>query len=73
MNDQQLIREKISCALKEYRTLNKLSQGQIAIKIGVKQRAEASYEEKRATPSIAVLKKISLLLNVSLDNLINTD
>lgn len=59
--------------LKFLRTLQGLTQKQLAEKLGLKQAAVGAYEEERATPPLSCLTEISRLFGVSLDNLVNQD
>ncbi len=53
-----------------YRTREKLSQQELAQKIGVTSAAVCQYETGKRTPSIELLKKIALALNCTVDDLI---
>jgi transcriptional regulator with XRE-family HTH domain len=56
----------IGGAIRHFREKNKLTQAQLAKKVGVGQAAISHYESSRATPSVKVLQKLSRELGVSL-------
>jgi transcriptional regulator with XRE-family HTH domain len=51
----------ISIVLRNQRVKSKLTQGQVAIRIGISQKAYAKYEEAKSTPAVLTLKKLSTL------------
>jgi transcriptional regulator with XRE-family HTH domain len=55
------------------RKVRKLTQDQLADKIGVNRAMIGSYEEGRAIPKLSALQTISHYFNVTLDNLVNSD
>lgn len=59
--------------LKELRTLNRLTQKQVADRIGVTKSVISFYELKERAPSPEVLIKLSRLFNVSTDYLLGVD
>lgn len=56
--------------LKQFRTEKGLSQEELAQKIGVHANHLSRYERDVASPSIEVVEKISLALDVSIDRLV---
>lgn len=52
------------------RKANKLSQGELALKVGVHANLIGRYERDEAIPSVEIAAKIASELNVSLDYLI---
>ncbi|NJO88056.1 MAG: helix-turn-helix domain-containing protein [Chloroflexia bacterium] len=59
--------------IKYLRKQRKLTQDQLADKIGVNRAMIGSYEESRAIPKLSALRIISHYFGVSIDDLINTD
>ncbi len=59
--------------IKHLRKQRKLTQDQLADKIGVNRAMIGSYEENRAVPKLSVLRIISHYFSVSIDDLVNTD
>ena len=57
--------------LKDLRKINKLTQKELASKIGSDRRSIIRYETGEHMPNILVAKKLSIALDVSLDDLIN--
>ncbi len=57
--------------LKMARTFCGLTQKQVATKLGVVESCYANCEQGRTEPSIEMLRKLSDLLNVSIEELIN--
>jgi transcriptional regulator with XRE-family HTH domain len=63
----------VNSNLKFLRTRQGLTQKQFAEKLGLKQSAIGAYEERRATPPLSLLLKISQVYGVSLDVLTQKD
>jgi len=59
--------------LKKYRTHRGLTQKELASKLGLTKNAITMYETGKRSPSIAVTKKISEVLDVSIDSLVNEE
>lgn len=57
--------------LKKYRKEKNMSQTELAYKTGVSQRYIAFIEAGKRTPSLDLAKRISLILNKSVDNIVN--
>ena len=57
--------------LKDLREINKLTQKELAEKIGSTRKSIIRYETGERIPSIATAKRLSIALDVSLDDLIN--
>ncbi len=57
--------------LKIARKDNNLTQKQVADKLGVVESCYANWEQGRTEPSIAMLRKLSKIFNISIDELIN--
>ena len=55
--------------LREYRREKNMSQTELAYKTGVSQRYIAFIEAGKRTPSLDLAKKISLILNRSVDTI----
>lgn len=64
---------KISQNIKFLRKRERLTQEQLAEKIGIKRSLLGAYEEGRADPRLNNLLAISRIFNVSVDQLISTD
>jgi transcriptional regulator with XRE-family HTH domain len=56
--------------VKEYRTVNKISQEELASKIGIHANHLSRYERDITAPSIDVVKKIAEALDISIDTLV---
>ena len=64
--------DKLFCEnLKMARKDCKLTQKQIANQLGVVESCYANWEQGRTEPNIDLLRKLSKILNISLDELIN--
>ena len=64
--------DKVFCDnLKMLRKENNLTQKQVAEKLGVVESCYANWEQGRTEPNIETLRKLSKILNVSIDELIN--
>ena len=64
--------DKIFCDnLKYLRKDIGLTQKQVAEKLGVVESSYANWEQGRTEPSIAMLRKLSEILKVSIDEMIN--
>lgn len=64
--------DKIFCEnLKNARKSAYLTQAQVAKGLGVVESCYANWEQGRTEPSIDSLRKLSKILNVSIDELIN--
>lgn len=61
----------MTLTLKDLREINKLTQKELANKIGSDRRSIIRYETGEHMPNILVAKKLSIALDVSLDDLIN--
>jgi DNA-binding XRE family transcriptional regulator len=57
--------------LKEIRKSCSLTQKQVALKLNVVESCYANWEQGRTEPSIEMLRKLSILFNVTIDELIN--
>ncbi len=57
--------------LKECRKVSGLTQKQVAERLNVVESCYANWEQGRTEPNIDMLRKLSLILNVSVDDLIN--
>ena len=65
---------KIFCnRLIEQRKLNKMTQRQVAEKLGIKQPSYIRYEKGDAEPSLTNLVKLSDLFDVSVDYLLGRE
>lgn len=60
-----------STQLKKYRKNNGYTQKQLAEVVGVTQQAVAKWETDKASPDPEMLQKISSILNVTVDSLLN--
>lgn len=64
--------DKIFCKnLKSARTEAGITQKQVAAKLNVVESCYANWEQGRTEPNIAMLRKLSELFEISLDELIN--
>ena len=59
--------------LKKYREQKKLSQRKLAKKIGIHHVNYYRYEKDKILPSAEIIKKLSLVLEISIDDLILTE
>lgn len=57
--------------IKEYRKLKNITQEEMASKLNVSRQSYINYESGETEPSFETLKKISIILNVSIDNLLD--
>ena len=57
--------------LKETRKLCNLTQKQVATELNVVESCYANWEQGRTEPNIDMLRKLGVIFNVSLDDLIN--
>lgn len=60
-----------SAQLKKHRKNNGYTQKQLAEVVGVTQQAVAKWETKKASPNPEILQKISSILNVTVDTLLD--
>lgn len=56
--------------IKELRTVQHLTQSELAKKIGVNQSAVGKYEREELEPNISILKKMSTIFECSIDYLL---
>ena len=64
--------DKIFCKnLKDTRKLCNLTQKQVANALNVVESCYANWEQGRTEPNIDMLRKLSIIFKVSLDDLIN--
>ena len=63
--------EKIGKFIKKLRKDNSLTQDELAKKLGVTYQAVSKWENGKSIPDIAILKTISLLFNVNIDELLD--
>lgn len=64
--------DKVFCEnLKYIRKDIGLTQKQVAEKLGVVESCYANWEQGRTEPSISMLRNLSIILNVSIDDLIH--
>lgn len=61
---------KFGNLLCELRTKAKLTQGELAIKLGVTNKAISKWENGKAKPTTDTLKKLSILFNISIEELL---
>ncbi len=61
-------RKYLAKRLTDLRNERKLTQGQVAEKIGKNKKAYQAYEEGRAAPSVYALEMLSLLYGISIEN-----
>ena len=65
--------DKLFCNnLKEARKACGLTQKQVAITLNVVESCYANWEQGRTEPNIEMLRKLSKILNISIDDLINS-
>ena len=57
--------------LKSVRLENGLTQKQVAQKLGVVESCYANWEQGRTEPNLEMLRKLSTLLNITIDELLN--
>lgn len=64
--------DKLFCTnLKSARIASSLTQKQVASKLNVVESCYANWEQGRTEPNIDMLRKLSKIFNISLDELIN--
>lgn len=63
----------VSDNMKYLRKLHGMTQDQFARRMGIKRASVGAYEEQRANPNLDVLKTMSKLFNVSVDDLLKKD
>ena len=63
--------ERIGNLIKEIRKENNLTQKELADKLGVTFQAVSKWENGKNIPDIAVLKQISDMFNINIDNILN--
>ena len=64
--------DKIFCKnLKSARIASSLTQKQVANKLNVVESCYANWEQGRTEPNISFLRQLSLILGISIDDLIN--
>ena len=64
--------DKIFCQnLKSARIEANMTQKQVAAKLNVVESCYANWEQGRTEPNIAMLRKLSELLDISVDELVN--
>lgn len=59
--------------LRNARLEQELTQKQVALKLGVVESCYASWEQGRTEPNIDMLRQLSALLHVTVDELLNDD
>jgi len=59
--------------LKETRKSCSLTQKQVALKLNVVESCYANWEQGRTEPNIDMLRKLSVIFNVTIDDLLNGD
>lgn len=57
--------------LKEVRKASSLTQKQVATALNVVESCYANWEQGRTEPNIDMLRKLGIIFNVSIDDLIN--
>ena len=64
--------DKLFCEnLKEARKQCGLTQKQVAIKLNVVESCYANWEQGRTEPNIEMLRKLSIIFKINIDDLIN--
>lgn len=63
--------EKFCKNLKETRKACYLTQKQVATRLDVVESCYANWEQGRTEPNVAMLRKLSVIFNISIDELIN--
>ena len=59
--------------IKQYRKLKNITQEEMAALLNVTRQSYINYESGETEPSFETLKKISKILNVSIDSLLNNE
>ena len=62
---------KLADKLRELRTINNLTQIDIANELGVQQTTYSKYEKERVMPDVFTLKKLAKLYGITLDQLVS--
>ena len=65
--------QKFCNNLKETRKSCSLTQKQVALKLNVVESCYANWEQGRTEPNIDMLRKLSVIFNVTIDDLLNGD
>lgn len=64
--------DKLFCKnLKESRKACNLTQKEVATKLNVVESCYANWEQGRTEPNVEMLRKLGIIFNVSIDDLIN--
>ncbi len=63
----------LSNNIKHLRKSKKLTQDELALKIGVKRSLIGSYEEGRAIPKLSLIQDMAIYFNLELDDILNKD
>ena len=63
--------KKFCCNLKEARKSCSLTQKQVADKLSVVESCYANWEQGRTEPNIEMLRKLSEIFKINIDDLIN--
>lgn len=56
--------------LKAVRQMNKLTQSEVAEKLGMRASTISQYEQNKRSPSVETLKKLAKLFNCKVDDLL---
>ena len=68
--NEQIFRENIQKNIKEYRLLHKMTQGELAEKLGGKKSLVSNYENGYSVPDIFTLIALADIFDISVDELI---
>ena len=63
----------LSSNIKHLRKKKKLTQDELALKIGVKRSLIGSYEEGRAFPKLSLIQEMALYFDISFEDMLNLD
>jgi len=63
----------LSSNIKHLRKQKKLTQDELALKIGVKRSLIGSYEEGRAFPKLSLIQEMALYFDISFEDMLNLD
>ncbi len=63
----------LSSNIKHLRKKKKLTQDELALKIGVKRSLIGSYEEGRAIPKLSLIQEMALYFDISFEDMLNLD
>lgn len=64
---------KVACKIRYYRYIKGFNQGELAQALGIRQQHLSKIECGKVAPNILLLKKIADVLEITVDNLLNSE